>query len=144
MTRLASVALMAFIAGSTTRAEEPKPIPTELEGTWREPVKPGEKAADKLVVTFSNDEITVVWDGAVFRGTVDLDAERHPAFVRFLIIRIDAKGKEHQVPHKGLCLRKDDQLFLQVIPHPPDPKVFEANQTRGPAPVTFTLEKLKK
>jgi len=140
MTRLASVAL---ILASTTRAEEPKPIPTELEGAWREPLKPGEKAADKLTVTFSNDQITLVWAEAVYRGPISPDPERDLDLFRFTITLTDETGKHPERTYIGLCIKMRNQVFLQVEPYP-------VGSGRGQdwgqrlLPMTFTLEKLKK
>lgn len=139
MTRLALVVLLVLIPGLTAHAQEPKPATTELEGIWREPLRPGEKAEDRMVVTFSGDEITVVLNGAIYRGTIRSDPESDRTFVRFSLILVDEKVKFRTQSHSGLCLKEAGQLYLQVFPYAPG-----GNVHLHLAPVTFKLQQVKK
>jgi hypothetical protein len=122
-------------------AQAPSPPPTALEGIWREPLLPGEKAADKLVVTIRGEEVTVMWYEGTFRGTLRTDSLNERVVIFGDITLINEKGEHLRRTHTCRWLLYDNQLFLEVSP------VRGLNPSKHQlelAPVTFHLEKVQK
>jgi hypothetical protein len=122
--------------------QAPKPPPTALEGTWREPLLPGENAANRLAVTIKGDEITVVWYDGVYRGIIQHGPIRDHVVFAFSIIQIDEKGEKQPRTHNCRGLKQSNELFLQVDPQPV-PVPAGRSLERKLAPVTFHLEKVE-
>jgi hypothetical protein len=129
-----------FVVGCLYTIPQVKPPVTSLEGGWREPLRPGEKASDRLAVTFTGEEIKVIWYDGAYRGTLKAGlGEEYNSFA-FTLTRINEKNGDQPSTHICRCLKQGDQLFLVVLP----------NRARGSgnllelAPVTFRLEKVKK
>jgi hypothetical protein len=139
MTPLLMLALNCLFIG----AQAPKPPPTALEGTWREPLLPGEKAANRLAVTITGDEITVVWYDGVYRGSIQVEAVQRFYVASFRITRMDEKGQPQEKTHIGRCLLENSQLWIQVNPVPV-PVRRGGSQFHELAPVTFHLKKVQK
>jgi hypothetical protein len=124
-----------------TGAQAPKPPPTAMEGTWREPLLPGEKAANRLAVTIKGDEMTVVWYDGVYQGLIQHGPIADHVVFAFSITQIDEKGAKQLRTHNCRGLKQSDELFLQVFPG----QVLDRESRRlENAPVTFRLEKVKK
>lgn len=143
MTRLASLALLVLIPGSTTRAEEPKPIPTELEGTWREPLRSGEKSAEQFSVRFRGDQFTILLNGEVFEGTFQLEAREPRGIIVFSIAVKDISVIDRTKKHRASYQVGNGQLFLLIDPYPVSSRQPPDNHL-GLASIVFQLEKLKK
>lgn len=122
-------------------AQVPKPITTELEGTWREPLLPGEKPADRLVVTIKGEDVTVVWYDGVFRGTLLTSSFREREISYSSISSIDEMGEKQRRTHSCRWLLHDNQLFLEVSPIR---RVDQSDRRLDLALVTFRLERVKK
>jgi hypothetical protein len=142
MTPLLGAPLLVAVSCLALSAQDAKPPVTALEGEWREPLRPGEKATDRMVVTITGEEITLVVDGVVFRGTIEPDPSGPSRLVRFSIVSTNRKGPG--APHYGLCLRESDNLLLQVKPRDPSVVDKKGGHELQPAPVTFRLEKVQK
>jgi hypothetical protein len=131
------IALNCLIIG----AQAPKPPPTALEGTWREPLLPGEKAEDKLVVTIKGEEVIVMWYEGTFRGTLRTDSLKERVVIFGDITLINEKGEHLRRTHNCRWLLYDNQLFLEVSPV----RGLKPSKHRLElAPVTFLLEKVRK
>jgi hypothetical protein len=140
MTRLVIAAVLAALTGLSAQAQDPRHTVTGLEGVWREPMREDERVEEMLAVMFTGQEITMTWCGEIYRGSYQPDPDRDPGFVRFAITLTDRKGEYLKRSYNGLCLLKDDQLFIQVQPAPPAVETSKLHL----APVSFRLEKHKK
>ena len=143
MTPLLAAPLLVAVSCLALSAQDAKPPVTALEGEWREPLRPGEKATDGMVVTITGEEITLVVDGVVFRGTIEPDPYGPSLPIRFSIAS-HPKRKGLGAPHYGLCLRENDNLLLQVKPRDPSVADKKGGHELQPAPITFRLEKVQK
>jgi len=123
------------------QVEQPPVTGAALEGVWRESLLPGERPADRLVVTIRDEGITVIWYEGVYRGALPTSSLDDRTDMGFSITLIGEKGERRLRTHNCRCLNHDDQLFLQIFP------VLGLGSGDHPldlAPVKFRLEKVKK
>jgi hypothetical protein len=135
MTRLAA-ALFAALVSATATAQDPKPPVTPLEGTWREPVPPGQKVELWFSATFTGNQVTINLHGTALKGTFEINTLVDPAIITFTFT------KSGEV-YRGTYRVENDQLFLRINPYSGEGRT-PTGSPMGLATVSRTLEKVKK
>jgi len=166
MTQLAAAMFFTICLPLVGAAQDPKPPATELEGTWREPLLPGEKAADKFTITFAGDQITISTGKDTYAGAFRIEGEITPTRITITLDTVDGQLVTGERTYTGKLWVASGQLNWRVDLYPvrvarvrlepgdnPDQvlaklQMLEAEADRdrmlGLAPVTRTLGKVQK
>jgi hypothetical protein len=162
MTRLALV-VVVWLPSVVLFADDPKKPPTELEGVWQEPARPGEDAALRYKITFAAEKVTIHHREQVLTGTLWVDTRAERITVAMVITGAEGKGSLTKGIYSGIYQVEKERVSLRFNPHPVDldelpdsaeerTVFFQSLQfdrgrdpaTLGLAPFTLTLHKVKK
>jgi hypothetical protein len=151
MTRVAFV-LAAWSAGSGLRAQEPTPLPADMQGVWREPGKPGEDPSLRWKLTVAGEKVTVHVYGQEATGVARVRATERGDRLAVVVVVTEVKGAGPLTKGTfyGECRVAGDQMALR-FDAPPRPVLVDDGRNvtivppdRDLAPVAIAFERAKK
>lgn len=116
MTPLLAAPLLVAVSCLALSAQDAEPPVTALEGEWREPLRPGEEAADKCHVTCSGAKIIVRFNGQLVQGTFETEPGSEPPAISIAVMAVNGRALAEKRVYSGSYCVEEGHLYLRIDP----------------------------
>ena len=96
--------------------QDPKLPPTALEGTWREPLLPGEKLADRLRLMCTGNKITLALEDQVLEGTFEREADSAMTSITITVTAVNGRALPAKRMFLGQFVGEGDAFDFRLTP----------------------------